>query len=192
MVGSFLLRVWLSDWEEGPVPRISVPDLRRAQAIRGAGHASDFALQAFPAAGREAFVTKSATDVMQEIISSAVLDAIDALKAGSKGMPNTLLRDLNAIHANTAFADLPKELQAAVAASVRSAFTRLLKEGYSVAPAAAAAAPQRGPRPTRPTDGPRPPRPTDGPRRPRRDDAPGRGPRREDGPNRGPKRPRRP
>lgn len=69
---------------------------------------------------------------MQEIIFSAVIDSIMALKAASKGMPNTLLRDLNAIHANTTFADLPKDLQAAIGASVRAAFARLLKEGYSV------------------------------------------------------------
>jgi len=79
-------------------------------------------------------MTKSATDVMQEIIFSAVLDSIAALKTASKGLPNTLLRDLNAIHANTTLADTPAELQAAIAASVRSAFTRLLKEGYSVSP----------------------------------------------------------
>ncbi len=79
-------------------------------------------------------MTRSATDVMQEIVFSAVLDAITALKTASKGLPNTLLRDLNAVHANTTFADLPPELQAAITASVRSAFTRLLKEGYSVSP----------------------------------------------------------
>lgn len=77
-------------------------------------------------------MAKSATDVMQEIIFSAVIDSITALKAGSKGLPNTLLRDLNAIHANTTFADLPKDLQASIGASVRAAFARLLKEGYSV------------------------------------------------------------
>lgn len=75
---------------------------------------------------------KSATDVMQEVIYAAVIDAIAALKASSKGVPNNLLRDLNALHANTTFADLPKELQASITASVRAAFTRLLKEGYSV------------------------------------------------------------
>ena len=80
-------------------------------------------------------MTRSATDVMQEIIFSAVIDSLAAMKAASKGVPNTLLRDLNALHANTTFADLPPELQSAITASVRSAFTRLLKEGYSVSPA---------------------------------------------------------
>jgi hypothetical protein len=113
-------------------------------------------------------MTKSATDVMQEVIVSAVLDAIDALKGASKGMPNTLLRDINAIHANAAFADLPKELQAAIAASVRSAFNRLLKEGYSVSPGRAeptraATHDRRGPpRDGRPAGAHRP----SGPRRP--------------------------
>ncbi|MFL6845575.1 MAG: hypothetical protein ACJ8ER_11925 [Allosphingosinicella sp.] len=94
-------------------------------------------------------MTKSATDVMQEIIAAAVLDAIAALKAASKGVPNNLLRDLNAIHANTTFADLPAELQSAVSASVRAAFARLLKEGYSVSPAGGP--PPRPPRPAGPT-----------------------------------------
>jgi hypothetical protein len=76
---------------------------------------------------------KSATDVMQEAMLAAVVDAIIALKDASKGVPNTLLRDLNAIHANTSFADLPPVLQSAIAASVRSGFNRFLKEGYSVA-----------------------------------------------------------
>lgn len=75
---------------------------------------------------------KSATDVMQEMIYAAVIDAIAALKTASRGVPNNLLRDLNALHANTTFADLPKELQTSITASVRAAFTRLLKEGYSV------------------------------------------------------------
>jgi hypothetical protein len=75
---------------------------------------------------------KSATEIMQEIVAAAVLDAIAALKAASRGLPNNLLRDLNAIHANTTFADLPPEVQNAVSASVRAAFSRLQKEGYSV------------------------------------------------------------
>ena len=72
---------------------------------------------------------------MQEILFSAVIDAVVALKQASKGLPNTLLRDINAIHSNTTFGDLPRELQAGISAAVRAAFTRLLKEGYSVAPA---------------------------------------------------------
>lgn len=125
-------------------------------------------------------MTKSATDVMQEVLYAAVVDAIGAMKAASKGVPNTLLRDLNAIHANTAAADLPPELQASLQASVRAAFTKLLKDGYSVAPtgsvtpAPRSAAPVRregghghaprpggsGPRPggDRPAGGRRPPR----------------------------------
>ena len=75
---------------------------------------------------------KSATEIMQEIVAAAVLDAIAALKAASKGLPNTLLRDLNAIHANTTLTDLPVEVQNAVSASVRGAFSRLQKEGYAV------------------------------------------------------------
>jgi hypothetical protein len=88
---------------------------------------------------------KSATEVMQDIVAAAVLDAIAALKAASKGLPNNLLRDLNAIHANTTLADLPAEVQTAVSASVRAAFSRLQKEGYSVSGGEPAA-----PRPPRP------------------------------------------
>ncbi len=127
---------------------------------------------------------KSATEVMQDIVTAAVIDGIQAMKAASKGLPNNLLRDLGAIHANTAPADLPPELQAAIQASVRAAFTRLLKEGYSVSPGQPAPARDRPP-PRR--DGERPPprregdRPT-GPRGPRppRDGAP-----RRDGPGGG-------
>ena len=103
-------------------------------------------------------MTKSATDVMQEIIFSAVLDSIAALKTASKGMPNTLLRDLNAVHANTTFGDLPAELQTAISTSVRAAFARLQKEGYVVSNGEAA--PPRTPPPRRDGGGEtrRPPR----------------------------------
>lgn len=77
---------------------------------------------------------RAANDVMQSIIFSAVLDAIAALKAGSGGLPNNLLRDVQAIHPNVTFADLPKALQDAIVASTRAAFTQLLKEGYAVGP----------------------------------------------------------
>ncbi|MBA2771665.1 MAG: hypothetical protein H0U34_06575 [Sphingomonas sp.] len=79
-------------------------------------------------------MTKSATEVMQAIIFSAIIDAVEALKATSKGVPNTLLRDIQTLHPNTTFADLPKELQSAIGESTRAAFARLLKEGYSVGP----------------------------------------------------------
>jgi hypothetical protein len=142
---------------------------------------------------------KSATEVMEEALYAAVIDAITALKAASKGLPNTLLRDIGAIHANTAVADLPKEVQAAVGASVRATFTRLMKEGYTVlgkdAPpprAPAPSGPPRGDRPFRSGPGGRPGarpggpggRPGGGPRGPKPDGAP-----RGDGP-RPPRRPK--
>ena len=77
---------------------------------------------------------RAANEVMQSVIFSAVLDAIAGLKAASKGLPNQMVRDIQAIHANVTFADLPKEVQDAIAASTRSAFTQLLKEGYAVGP----------------------------------------------------------
>jgi hypothetical protein len=79
-------------------------------------------------------MTRSATEVMQSIIFSAIIDAVEALKASSKGVPNNMLREIQALHTNTTFGDLPKELQAAIAESTRAAFARLLKEGYSVGP----------------------------------------------------------
>jgi hypothetical protein len=77
---------------------------------------------------------RAANEVMQSVLFSAVLDAIAALKTASKGLPNQLVRDMQAIHPNVTFADLPKEVQDAISASTRSAFTQLLKEGYAVGP----------------------------------------------------------
>ena len=77
---------------------------------------------------------RSANEVMQAIIFSAIIDAVEALKASSKGVPNTMLREIQTLHPNTTFGDLPKELQAAISESTRAAFTRLLKEGYAVGP----------------------------------------------------------
>jgi hypothetical protein len=90
---------------------------------------------------------KSATDVMNEVILAAVTDAIEALKTASKGIPNSLLRDINAIHPNVAYADLPAELRTAITQSVRNAFNRLLKEGYNVSEGRAAPARPAAPRP---------------------------------------------
>ena len=77
---------------------------------------------------------RAANDVMQSILFSAVLDSIAALKRASGGLPNQLLRDVQAIHSNVTFADLPKELQDQIVESTRGAFTQLLKEGYAVGP----------------------------------------------------------
>ena len=113
---------------------------------------------------------KSATDVMHDAIVAATIDAVMALKTASKGLPNTLLRDLNAIHANTTFADLPKDMQTAIIESVRGAFTRLSREGYTVAPSQGVS-PPRAPR-RESSSGPRPtngkPPPKRGPPDPRR------------------------
>jgi hypothetical protein len=71
---------------------------------------------------------------MQAIIFSAVVEAVEALKRASGGLPNQLLRDVQAIHRNVTFADLPKELQDAIVETTRTAFTQLLKDGYAVGP----------------------------------------------------------
>src|SRR5678815_5319582 len=73
---------------------------------------------------------------MQSVLIAAVVEAIEALKAGAGGLPNNLLRDLQSVHRNAGFADLPKSLQDSINLSVRSAFNQLLKEGYAVGPKA--------------------------------------------------------
>lgn len=116
-------------------------------------------------------MTKSATDIIHDVINAAVVDAIVALKDASQGMPNALIRDLASIHANTAFGDLPAAVQKAIAASVRGAFSRLQKDGYviaeakSVLPSAPRPAPMgaAGRTDRAPRRGPPPP---GGPRRP--------------------------
>ena len=100
-------------------------------------------------------MTKSATDIMGEIIAAAAIDAALAFKAASKGVPNALLRDLGAVHPNTTLDDLPTEVRAAIASGVRAAFTRLQREGYVIAPS-------RGTM----TGPPPPPRPRPAPRGP--------------------------
>ena len=77
---------------------------------------------------------KAASDVMQAILIAAVTEAIEALKAGAKGLPNNLLRDVQSVHPNAAFTELPKGLQDSINLSVRNAFNLLLKEGYAVGP----------------------------------------------------------
>lgn len=117
-------------------------------------------------------MAKSATDIIQDVINAAVVDAIVALKDASQGLPNALMRDLAAIHANTAFGDLPEAVQKAVAASVRNAFTQLRKDGYVIAEAKSVVSSQPRPAPVslvnRNDRGPRrgPPKPGGGGRRP--------------------------
>ena len=138
---------------------------------------------------------RAATDVMQGIIFSAVLDAVEALKAASKGLPNQMVRDLQSVHPNTTFADLPKELQDAIAASTRTAFAQLLKEGYAVGPRQAQASRPLDRVPERQR---RDPRPGGSDRRPRRPNGPPKGPEGKGpdgkgpgrGPGQGPRRPR--
>ena len=111
---------------------------------------------------------RAASEVMQSIIFSAVVEAVEAVKAAHRGVPNLMLRDLQSLHPNTTFADLPKSLQDSILQSARSAFTQLLKEGYAVGPRAAIQQSRpmdRVPERQRPTDRRGPPR------------GPGRGPR---------------
>ena len=131
---------------------------------------------------------RAANDVMQSILFSAVLDGIAALKRASGGLPNQLLRDVQAIHPNVTFADLPKELQDQLVESTRGAFTALLKEGYAVGP-------RQQMQQSRPIDRvPERQRTSDRrgpPRGPRRGPPSGNGPDKPRGPG-GPSRPRKP
>jgi hypothetical protein len=77
-------------------------------------------------------MSKSATELMQDVLFSAVVESIASLKAGVKNAPNMLLRDINAIHENSTFADLPPSLQNSIRESARNAFLTMKKEGYSV------------------------------------------------------------
>lgn len=114
-------------------------------------------------------MVKPAAEVMREALVAAVIDGVSALRTASGGVPNTLLRDLNAIHPNTTFDDLPQALQASILASVRAAFTRLQKEGYTVLNPDLAP-PLRRPQPTQPSGprGPGGPRAAQRPGQPRR------------------------
>jgi hypothetical protein len=133
---------------------------------------------------------RAANDVMQSILFSAVLDSLAALKRASGGLPNQLLRDVQAIHSNVTFADLPKELQDQLVESTRAAFTQLLKEGYAVGPRQQMQQSRpidRVPERQRTNDRRGPPR---GPRNgPPRDGAPGKGPGAPGGGNR-PRKPK--
>ena len=136
-------------------------------------------------------MARAATDVMQSVLFNAVLEAIAALKSGSGGLPNNLLRDVQAIHPNVTFADLPKELQDQLAESTRAAFTALLKEGYAVGPRQQMQATRPMDRvPERQHRGPGSPDRRGPPRGPRRGPPAGEGPSR--GPGGGPSRPRKP
>jgi len=125
---------------------------------------------------------RAANDVMQSIIFSAVLDGLAALKRASGGLPNQLLRDVQAIHPNVTFADLPKELQEQIAETTRAAFTALLKEGYAVGPRQQMQA-------TRPMDRVPERQRTSHPDRRGPPRGPRRGPPGGEGPNRGPRGP---
>ncbi|MFL6787877.1 MAG: hypothetical protein ACJ8FC_04355 [Sphingomicrobium sp.] len=136
--------------------------------------------RAGPSPPREDIMPRAANDVMQSILFSAVLDGLAALKRASGGLPNQLLRDVQAIHPNVTFADLPKELQDAIAGSTRAAFTQLLKEGYAVGPRQQMQqsrpmdrVPERQHRGPGSPDRRGPPR---GPRRPSGGNGPGKGP----------------
>ena len=91
-------------------------------------------------------MTKSATDIMGEIVAAAAIDTVVAFKTASRGVPNALLRDLAAVHPNTTLDDLPAEVRAAIASGVRAAFTRLQKEGYVIAPSRGSPTPPAPPR----------------------------------------------
>lgn len=114
-------------------------------------------------------MTKTAAEVMHDVIFAAVIDGLGALRTASKGIPNALLREINALHPNTTFDDLPPELRSAIQASVRSAFTKLQSEGYTVLNPKVAATSRPQPKPAVPirSGGPGSPGGPFDPRKPR-------------------------
>ena len=136
---------------------------------------------------------KAAADVVRSVLFSAVIDAIEALRPSSNGLPNNMLRDLQSIHRNTAFEDLPKEVQDSIVKSVHSAFGELLKEGYAVGPRAAVQQSRPMDRvPERQRHGPGHPDRRGPPRGPRRGPAGSRNGSGGNGPGKGPRPPRKP
>ena len=120
---------------------------------------------------------RAATEIMNEALTAAVLDAVAAWKASAGGLTNVLARELGAVHVNATAADLPPAVRAALTASVRDTFQRLLKEGYTVSkggapapvPRPVATVPRggRAPRPTPTVEVRRPRVPPKGPSKPR-------------------------
>ncbi len=79
-------------------------------------------------------MSKSAVEVMQEAMFSAIIDAIEAMKKSSGGTQNVLLREIMAIHANTTFDSLSEGVRDSIKTSVTDSLKRLGREGYTVAP----------------------------------------------------------
>lgn len=106
-----------------------------------------------------AMTERAATEIVNEALTAAVLDAVAAWKASAGGLTNVLARELGAVHVNATAADLPPAVRAALAASVRDTFQRLLKEGYTISKGGA---PTPAPRPVATTvpRGGRAPQPT--------------------------------
>jgi len=75
---------------------------------------------------------KSANEVVRAALFSAVVNALDAFREESGGAAQAMIRDLGAVHSNTAFTDLPESVQKALTKSTEEALRRLLKEGYVV------------------------------------------------------------
>lgn len=78
----------------------------------------------------------SASEVLRAAIFSAFCAGIEAYRQNAGGLPNVLVRDLAAIHGNTAFSDLPEGVQKALKESTDQTFRKLLQAGYTVAPKA--------------------------------------------------------
>lgn len=77
---------------------------------------------------------QSANQVIRAAIFSAMIDVIEGYRARSNGVMNSFARDIASVHANTAYTDLPEDIQKIISASTDEAFRRLLKEGYAIQP----------------------------------------------------------
>ncbi len=77
---------------------------------------------------------KTVNDIIHEALFQSLCDTIEAYRVESAGIPNTMLRDLAKLHANTVVDDLPEGVQKVLRTSVSDALRRLQREGYVVAP----------------------------------------------------------
>ena len=71
---------------------------------------------------------------MTEIIQRAALELVEAIKREHKGNDNLVMRDIKALHGNTAYEDLPEYLKKAVKEATAAMFGYVNKQGFVLVP----------------------------------------------------------
>lgn len=79
-------------------------------------------------------MSSSANSVIRASIFSALIEVVDGYRSRANGVMNVFARDLGTLHPNTAFDDLPDDIQKIIIESTDEAFRRLLKDGYVITP----------------------------------------------------------